>query len=230
VRQVDLAGRARVSQSAISRLELGRGASMSVADIARVADALDIRLTLDAWWRGGDVSRLLDAHHASIVDYVVGRLRGLGWHVRLEYGFNHFGERGSVDIVAWHAMTRTLLLIEVKSRLADLQELLATFARKLRIVPRLVADSERWAPLHVGRLIVLPGTHANRAAVERHANIFEATYPARAAEVHRWLRRPVGAIAGIWFVSPGALPRTRTRDHRPRRPAPGQGAQQASRR
>jgi transcriptional regulator with XRE-family HTH domain len=205
LRQVDLAAGSGVSQSAVSRLELGRGEAMSIGDIVRVADALDVRLALDAWWRAGDVSRLLDADHATIVDRVVGSLRKLGWQVRLEYGFNHFGERGSVDIVGWHATTRTLLLIEVKSRLVDLQELLATFARKLRIVPRLLAESEGWAPIHVGRLIVLPGSRVNRAVVDRHANTFEAAFPARANAVRRWLRGPSGSISGIWFVSPAVL-------------------------
>lgn len=205
LRQVDLAAGSGVSQSAVSRLELGRGEAMSIGDIARVAEALDIRLALDAWWRAGDVSRLLDADHATIVELVVGSLRRLGWQVRLEYGFNHFGERGSVDVVAWHAATRTLLLIEVKSRLADLQELLATFARKLRIVPRLLAESEGWRALHVGSLIVLPGSRANRAVVVRHGNIFEAAFPARASAVRTWLRRPSGPISGIWFVSPAVL-------------------------
>lgn len=204
-RQVDLAEACGVSQSAISRLELGFAGPMSLADVDRVAEALDIRLTLDAWWRGGDVSRLLDADHAMIVDHIVGRLRTLGWQVLLEYGFNHYGERGSVDVVAWHPATRTLLLIEVKSRFTDLQELLSTFARKLRLVPRLLAEAEGWRASHVARLIVVPGTRANRSVVERHANIFDAAFPARGAGVARWLRHPADTIAGIWFVTPSVV-------------------------
>ena len=58
----------------------------------------------------------------------------------VEYTFNHYGERGSVDVVAYHAGHRALLIVEVKTRLTDLQAFLASFGRKLRVVPALVRD------------------------------------------------------------------------------------------
>lgn len=203
--QHELSARCGVSQPRISRAERGLADTMPVADLERIARALDIRLTIDAWWLGGNLHRLLDTAHARIVEYVVGRLRELGWEILVEYTFNHFGERGSVDIVAWHPGRRALLLIEVKSRLLDLQEMLATFARKLRIVPPVLAEQNGWRPTTIGRLIVAPGSTANRSVVAAHAHTFEVSYPGRAREAQAWLRDPSGSLAAIWFVAPSTL-------------------------
>ena len=203
--QRELAARCGVSQSRVSRAERGLADTMPLTDLERIARALDIRLAIDAWWRGGDLPRLLDSAHARIVEYVVGRLRALSWVILVEYTFNHFGERGSVDIVAWHPGRRALLLIEVKSRFSDLQEMLATFARKLRIVPPILSTANGWRPIVIGRLIVAPSSTANREVVAAHANTFEVSYPGRAREVQAWLRDPATPLAAVWFVAPSTL-------------------------
>lgn len=66
-----------------------------------------------------EVTKLLDAGHARLADRVVGLLRAAGWAVIVEYTFSHYGERGSVDIVAWHAAARTLFIVEIKTILLD---------------------------------------------------------------------------------------------------------------
>lgn len=67
-RQVDLAARSRASQSAISDIERGRSDRYTLATIRRVLRALDATCRVDVVWGGhGDLARLLDADHASIV-------------------------------------------------------------------------------------------------------------------------------------------------------------------
>ncbi len=78
-------------------------------------------------------------------------------------------------------------------------------SRKLRVVPDLVRKQLGWDADHVARLIVVAGTAANRSVVERHAAIFTASFPATSREVRSWLRRPLGAIAGVWFLSTSSL-------------------------
>ena len=106
--------------------------------IRRVAAALDVSISLDAWWRGGEADRLVDRAHASLVEAVAVYLRAWGWEVIPEFTFNVYGDRGSVDILAWHQGERILLLVEVKSLLTDLQETLATLSKKTRVVPGFV--------------------------------------------------------------------------------------------
>jgi transcriptional regulator with XRE-family HTH domain len=220
--QLALSARCGVSQPRISRMERGLADTMPLADLERIARALDIRLSIDAWWRGGNLPRLLDSVHARLAEYVVGQLRAVGWEVIVEYTFNRFGERGSVDIVAWHQGRRALLLIEVKSRFTDLQEMLATFARKLRIVPSMLAEQNGWRPTAIGRLIVAPGTTANRSVVAAHANTFEVSYPGRAREAHAWVRDPAGPLAAIWFVAASTLADATSASRNPRARQPRQ--------
>lgn len=193
---------AGVSQSAVARVERGDLTAITLETAERVAAALDITLRLDSRWRGGDGDRLIDREHASVVEVVVSELRAVGWEVLLEYTFNHYGERGSVDVIGWHAPSGTLVIVEVKSRLTDLQDLLASLGRKIRIVPDLLDRECGWKPASVGRMVVMPGWTANRAVVDRHRAIFDASFPGRAVDVHRWLRNPRDpSLAAVWFVS-----------------------------
>lgn len=207
---------AGVSQRTVARVEHGDLHGVSLDAIERVTAGLGIRLRLEARWQGGDGDRLLDREHAAVVGMVVAELRRLGWEVLLEYTFNHYSERGSVDVVGWHAPTGSLVIIEVKSRLHDLQDLLASLGRKIRIVPGRLRDERGWEPARVGRVVALPGTTSNRAVIDRHRAIFDTSFPARAGSLRRWLRGPSGdGVAAVWFVSSSRV-LTATRPHRVR--------------
>jgi transcriptional regulator with XRE-family HTH domain len=217
LRQVDVGRLAGVDQKVVSTLELGRISNVSVRRLRRVCEVLGIFVRLDLRWQGGTADRLIDRGHAAIVEIALAELRLRGWEPIPEYTFNHFGERGSVDILAWHSASGTLLLIEVKTALTDLQALLMSMSRKIRVVPALVQEERGWQRAALGRLLVVAGTRANRTIVERHSSMFEATFPARTIEVGRWLRRPAGDLAGIWFVAPRrALPAKTARTGRVR--------------
>jgi len=215
---------AHVSQRTVSELELGRADRLSLRAIDRIASALEIDIRLDPWWRGGELDRLLDREHATVVNVVVKRLRSTGWQIRVEYGFNHFGERGSVDVLAWRANARAVLVVEVKTRIADIQAMLATFDRKARIVPSDLAEREGWSDVVVGRLLVVIGRAANRDVVEDHAAIFDVAFPERAVEVRRWLREPAGRLAAIWFVPPSSVAAGKHARRASSRPRTGQAA------
>jgi hypothetical protein len=208
-----------MSQRWLSNLERGRIEAMTLRDIGKVCAALDISVRLDVWWRGGDGDRLLDRDHAAIVEFVVQRLQRDGWGVRLEYGFNHYGDRGSVDILAWNAVSRSLLIIEVKASVTDIQALLAALAKKVRVVPGLVRG-DGWRPLHTSYVLVVLGTRANRTIITRHAQTFETTFPDASRSVLSWLRSPTGAIRGLWFVAPASLSRGTRPRPRPKRVRP----------
>lgn len=201
LRQADLAALARVSQSAVSRLERGRLEGLSIGTIDKVADALGIRVVVDGRWNGGDALRLADAGHAVLVDFMVSWLRAHGWTVVPEYTFSRYGERGSVDVLGWHPARSALLVVEVKTRILDLQELLAVFDRKARVAPLEVARERGWVPKEVGRFLVIADTAANRSVVRTHAAIFDAAFPVRSWGVRRWTVDGSGDTAGIWFVS-----------------------------
>jgi transcriptional regulator with XRE-family HTH domain len=201
LRQRDVAEAAGVSRSVVSRAEHARLDELSFRSLDSVASVLDVTLFIDARWDSGDADRLIDRVHAQIVEHVVETLRECGWEVLVEYGFNHYGERGSVDVLAWHEDSRTLLIVEVKSRLTDLQATFTSFARKVRIVPDLVMRERSWDALQLGRLIVMSGSTANRTVVASHASTFATQFPERMPAIGAWLRRPDRSFGGVWFIS-----------------------------
>ncbi len=202
MRQSDVEDVSGVDQTTASLVERGALGGLTVGVIRTVGDAVGVQLEFEPRLRrGGDVPRLLDRGHAALVELVIRILRRIGWEVVAEYTFNHYGDRGSVDIVAWHAASRTLLLVEVNTRLVDVQELLASFDRKCRVVPNLLARERGWGPSGVARLVVVEDQSTARRVVAQHEQTFVAALPMRAREVRRWLSAPSGSIAGLWFLS-----------------------------
>ncbi len=62
---------------------------------------------------------------------------------RPEVSFAVYGERGVIDILAWHPGERALLVIELKTEIVDIQDLIGTVDRKRRLA-RVVARDRGW--------------------------------------------------------------------------------------
>jgi transcriptional regulator with XRE-family HTH domain len=197
--QAEVAEAAGVGRAVISRLECGQIEGMTLGTVRRVAAALSISVPLEPRWRGAELASLLDERHAAIVSLVAARLESLGWEVLPEHTFSVWGERGSLDLFAWHARHRAVLVVEVKTRLVDLQDLLATLDRKRRLAPGLARDVG-WRPIHIGSVLVMPEGAIARNAIARFGPVLAAAMPARTLEVRRWLRQPSGDLRGIWFL------------------------------
>ena len=133
-----------------------------------VAIALGASTDLLMRWRGEGLDRLLDEAHARLVEVVVRRLRSLGWEVAVEVSFSRGGERGSIDVLAFHPAERALVVIEVKSVTPDLQAMLVGIDRKARLGAAIARD-RGWFPNRVARILVLWNTRTNRRRVEAHA-------------------------------------------------------------
>jgi Holliday junction resolvase-like predicted endonuclease/DNA-binding XRE family transcriptional regulator len=200
-RQSDLAAAAGVSRALVALAEAGALHRLTIRSVRKIAAPLEIRLPFSPLWNGGEADRLRDRDHAQLVEHVVGILTALGWRCLVEHTFNHYGERGSIDIIAWHEATRTLLVVEVKTRVYDVQRLMSGLDRKARLAPRLMREQRGWAADAIGRLVVLPELTASRRFVDQHAASFASVLPARAREIRTWLRQPAGSLAGIWFLS-----------------------------
>jgi transcriptional regulator with XRE-family HTH domain len=200
-RQADVGERAGVSQDLVSLVERGRIEHASVRSLRGVARALGGELRLDLWFRGAELDRLLDEGHAALVGAIVVRLEGLGWECRPEVSFAVYGERGSIDVVAWHAATRTLLVIEVKTELVSVEETLRRHDVKVRLAADVVRKRFGWEAQRVGRLLVLPGESTPRRQVARHAEVMSRAYPLRGVALRRWLQAPSGSVAGLGFVA-----------------------------
>jgi transcriptional regulator with XRE-family HTH domain len=108
--QLDVARRAGVSRATVSLAERGVLDGMTVGVMMRIAAALDIRVSLTPRWRGGDLDRILDARHAALAERVAAHLSALpGWVLSPEVSFAYYADRGRIDILAWHPITRSVL-------------------------------------------------------------------------------------------------------------------------
>ena len=209
-----------MSQAAVSRAERGEAMSLTGRTLTRIAEALGARYMPRLLWRGEALDRLLDAAHAGLVDQVVAILGANGWQVVPEATFSHFGERGSVDLLAWHPEREALLVIEVKSVVPDMQALLAGVDRKVRLAPAMAAPLG-WRVRSVSRLIVLPDDRTARRRVVDHAATFDVAYPARTRDIRRWLADPRGRLSGVMFLPSSQRTTARHRVRRRRLMDPG---------
>jgi transcriptional regulator with XRE-family HTH domain len=201
LRQEDLGRQAGLSRSVIGRIERGESDGLAVTALDAAARAVGGWLDVRFRWHGEELDRVLDEAHARLVEAVVRFLADLGWDVAVEVTFSAFGERGSIDVLAFHPGRRALLVVEVKSVTPDMQAMLAGIDRKARLAPTL-ALGRGWHAETVARVLVLGNTRTNRRRLERFARSVSTALPAGSRDVVRWLRDPVGRPAsGVWFLS-----------------------------
>jgi transcriptional regulator with XRE-family HTH domain len=199
-RQKDLGATAGVSQPVISAIEAGRIDRMSIAVLRSVAAALDAAVTIELRWHGGALEQLIDQRHARIVGATVEMLDRLGWAPEVEVSYSHYGERGSIDVLAWHASAATLLVVEVKSELVSIEATLRKLDEKARLAPVVSRERHGGRPVGVGRLLILPATTTARRQLARNGSVLDAALPMRGDTVRGWLRHPVGSISGILLL------------------------------
>ena len=195
-----LATEAKVSRWVVAEIEAGRGDRLTAERLIHVIAALGGYLTIRIQYQGEGLDRLRDRRHAALVDQLVERLRGEGWEVATEVSFNNFGERGSIDILAFEPTSGALLVIEVKTVVPDIGGMLATLDRKVRLA-RELAESRGWRVRVVSRLLVLPEARTARRRIDDHEATFRNAFPARNVEVNRWLRAPSRQLSGLLVLA-----------------------------
>lgn len=168
-RQSDVASRTRMSASVIARHE--RGMINSLTRLERHAAVLDLRLDLRLMGRAGQLDRLADEEHAAIVEMLAGWLRRCGHQVEAEASFSEWGERGRIDLLAHAPRTRTVVIVEVKTLLLDLQELLGGLNVRERLIST-IAQRRGWGVDRRITVLAVAGTASNRKVVHAHAALF----------------------------------------------------------
>ena len=188
----------------VSRIERGHLDTLSLATVRRVASALDVRVDIGARWRAGDLDRLLNARHSALHDSVASWFRAVmpEWELAPEVSFAILGERGIIDIVAWHPARRALLIIELKTDIADVNELVGTFDRKRRLASR-IAEDRGWRPATVSGWVIVAAGRTNRARIAAHGAMLRAAFPLDGRSVRRWVADPVGTISALSIWSSG---------------------------
>jgi transcriptional regulator with XRE-family HTH domain len=208
--QAELGARVGLSDTTISRIERGHLRSLTLATIQEVAGELDVRIDLVPRWRSGDLDRLLNRRHSNLHELVA---RWFGevipdWVLAPEVSYSIYGERGVIDIVAWHPGRRALLIIELKTDIVDVNELVGSADRRRRLARAIVAD-RGWDPATVSVWVIVAPSRTNRRRLAMHRTMLRAAFPSDGRTVHGWLRNPVGAISALsmWPDSHPGKPR-----------------------
>ena len=207
-RQADVAKRAGLSQTVVSRVERGQIPEMTLAVLRRVAAVLEIRLELLPRGRGTELDRLLSARHSALHESVARALAQdfPDWMMASEVSFSIWGERGVIDLILWHPEHRALLIIEFKTELVDVGELLSTMDRRRRLAAEIVAR-RGWTPRTVSTWVILAASRTNARRVAEYRTVLRTAFPAGARAIRRWLRDPQRSIAALSLWAEPRRPR-----------------------
>jgi transcriptional regulator with XRE-family HTH domain len=211
LRQSDLARLADVSVGMISRIERGHLDRVTLATIRAVAKALDVRVDLVPRWRAGDLDRLLNARHSALHEEVARSFAERpDWLAEPEVSFAIYSERGVIDILGWHAKRQMLLVIELKTDIADVNELVGTLDRKRRLASQ-IAHDRGWAVgkgASVSAWLIVAESRTNHRRVQAHNSMLRAALPLDGRSIEGWLAdpsRPIGAISFWPILNHGGL-------------------------
>lgn len=190
-----------MSQQTLSRFEtVGFGnVTIDVLDAWTTALGGELRMEILV---AGDAP-LRDRLHAGVQAWLVGLLRAAGWEVRAEVSFNHYGDRGRIDVLAYHPQSGVLLIVEIKSRVDDVQDILGRLDVKTRLGSRVANDIGWSEPSTIVPLLAVAEGSTARRRIAEHAPLFERL-ALRGQSAMAWLREPsAGTPMGVLlFVSP----------------------------
>ena len=180
--QQELADALGIHRGHLANIEAGR-TNISVDLMERIAHALGQRLDLIV-----QPPRLVsqrpthDTVHAWCSGYVARRLLNMGWSVAREVDVSGGGGRGWIDLLAFDPAARTVVVVEIKTRLDDL----GLVERQIAwYEAHAFAAAERlgWSPRRSATwLIVLASDEVDRTLVTGRDAINQA-FPGRAPDM-----------------------------------------------
>jgi transcriptional regulator with XRE-family HTH domain len=197
--QKQLADKANTTPGVVSLIERGHVDLVSIRAFRRVAGTLEVRAEISLRLRHGELDRLLNAGHAAMHEALARYLSGLpDWVQAPEVSFAFYAERGVIDILAFHPPTGSLLVIELKTELVSIEDLLSTSDVRLRHAAKIARD-RGWSAKTVGAWIVLAESDTNRRRVRTVAATLRSAFPSDGRQMRAWLRHPNGPIRALSF-------------------------------
>ena len=201
----ELAARAGVSQSLVSFIERGRLHNLSFESAGRLLEAMGGRLIIDAAAPFlGDRERQREPAHVRCATYVVRRLERDDWQVATEVEIGGDRFRGWIDVLAYNAARRLLLLIEINTEIHDLgaiERALGWYERECWSAARRMG----WYPDRLLSSLMLLSSAANDVRIRENRDSLARLFPVRASELAAYLRdpgRPVRPGRSLALIDP----------------------------
>jgi transcriptional regulator with XRE-family HTH domain len=221
--QQQLADRVGLSRGYVATIERGR-ANPTLVVVERVSRALGLEAQLMLRAPSLLEPRQRDLVHARCSGYVDRRLRSLGWRTAREVEIVDGRSHGWIDCLAFDPHNRTLVVIEIKTRLDDL----GLIERQLGWYERTAAETAGrlgWRPTRIVTWLLLLASQEVDLAVHTNRELLAQGFPARAREILAWLREGHNTPSrrGLALLDPSSKRRDwliRTRVDGRRSPAP----------
>jgi transcriptional regulator with XRE-family HTH domain len=205
VTQHELALAVGVSRSHIAGIEIGR-VNPSIDLVWRIADRLGIDVAVVA--RPQIVMGRRDGQdlvHARCSGYVEGRLRRLGWMTEREVALAGDRAYGWIDLLVFEPVSRTLVIIEIKTRLDDIgavERQVGWYERNATNVVRGLG----WQPARIlSWLLVLASDEVERT-VGLQRQVLRRSFPGRASAMRQVILDPRtgGVRRGLAMIDPAS--------------------------
>lgn len=135
--------------------------------------------------------------------------RLVDWEIAPEVSFSIYGERGVIDVLAWHGPSRTLLVVELKTEIVDVNELMGKADQRRRLAGKIAAD-RGWHAAAVAVWVVVADSRTNRRRLAAHQTVLRAAFPVDGRSVQSWLRAPSRPLAALSFMTDGHHSRARS--------------------
>ncbi len=208
--KAEVARRAGVSASVVSRIEAGAVQHVGIRAICSVLETLgvDARLLLEGPTVLTDGSQR-DAVHARLCGHLAGRLAALGWETALEVEVSQGRIHGFVDVMAFRPADRALICDETKSEIHDAGAII----RALRWYANHAWDAARslgWKPARVVPILTVLDSDDVVTRLRENRQLVEAAFPVRAAQLRAWIDDP-GVPLSEGFGLAGIDPASRRR-------------------
>jgi transcriptional regulator with XRE-family HTH domain len=202
ITQVQLAAAIGVSRAHIAGIETGR-ANPSLDLVWRIADRLGLELELVGRHPIVVDRRQGDLVHARCSAYVERRLRRRDWLVEREVEVASGRAHGWVDLLAFEPRSRTLVIVEIKTRLDDIGAVERQVAWYEREAPDL-AVRLGWRPRRVLSWLLLLASDEVEGRMSLHRELLRTSFPERAATMRAVVRDPTAGtrLRGIALIDP----------------------------
>ncbi len=201
--QTRLARESGVPQTEISALERAAYGNLSLESVARLCTALDAELVLEI--RPARVVGRVDQRdpgHAACVSAARRMLERAGWTTATEVEIVTGRAHGFIDLLAYHAATDRLLVIEVKTEIRDIGALERQVGWYVREAPG-AARRIGWRPRTIAGLVVCLASAAVDSMLIANRAYLEASFPIRGRVVRAVIATDVVMRGrGIVMVDP----------------------------
>jgi transcriptional regulator with XRE-family HTH domain len=173
--QRQLAERAGVSQTTISRLERGQGGGLTLDTWQRVFVALGRRLLVDA--ARDPVEEPRDAGHLAIQELVLKLGRKAGYSGVFELSSKPLDPARSTDVGLRDDRRRWLLLIECWNTIGDIGAATRSTTRKIAEAEAFAVAAGGEQPHRIASCWVVRATQRNTLLLSRYPEVFAARFP-----------------------------------------------------